>query len=321
MRTFIVISIVFLSIISCNKKGGIITLVESAGNINHLTIVIDNDLWEGSVGDSLREIIAAPILGLPQEENQFSVNQVPPKTFGRLFKTSRNILFIGLEDKEGFGVKKDLYARPQMTMTIIGKDKTALINQINEHKEEIISVFKMSDIKLFQRKLTKNHWDSKKIKTLTSLGIQMKIPEDYGLVNDTGDFMWFRQNISKGSLNIIAYTLPILDSISIPNNIVSARDSIGKKYIPGQFEGTYMITEAAYTPFTKPTQISNQPSFETRGKWEVKGDFMAGPFLNYTVIDKAHNRLLVVEGFTYAPSVNKRDYMFELEAILRTLKI
>jgi hypothetical protein len=321
MRTFIIISIVFLSIISCNKKDGTITLVESAGNINHLTIVIDNNLWNGSVGDSLREIIAKPILGLPQEENQFSVTQVPPKTFGRLFKTSRNILFIGLEDKEGYGVKKDLYARPQMTMTIIGKNKAALINQINKHKEEIISVFKMSDLKLFQRKLTEKHWDSKKIKTLSNLGIELKIPEDYALVNDTGDFMWFRQDISKGSLNIIVYALPILDSVSIPNNIVSSRDTIGKKYIPGQFEGTYMITEAAYTPFTKPTQISNQPSFETRGKWEVKGDFMAGPFLNFTVIDKVHNRLLVLEGFTYAPSINKRDYMFELEAILRTLKI
>jgi len=208
-----------------------------------------------------------------------------------------------------------------MTMTIIGKNKAALINQINKHKEEIISVFKMSDLKLFQRKLTEKHWDSKKIKTLSNLGIELKIPEDYALVNDTGDFMWFRQDISKGSLNIIVYALPILDSVSTPNNIVSSRDTIGKKYIPGQFEGTYMITEAAYTPFTKPTQISNQPSFETRGKWEVKGDFMAGPFLNFTVIDKVHNRLLVLEGFTYAPSINKRDYMFELEAILRTLKI
>jgi len=48
---------------------------------------------------------------------------------------------------------------------------------------------------------------------------------------------------------------------------------------------------------------------------------MAGPFLNYTVIDKANNRLIVVEGFVFAPAVNKRNYMFELEAILKTLHI
>lgn len=321
MKKLFLISIVVLSILACNKKDGHITLVESAGNINHLTIVINNDLWKGNVGDSLREIIASPILGLPQEENQFYVNQVPPKTFGRLFKTSRNILFIGLEDKEGYGVKKNLYASPQMTMTIIGKDQSSLIEQINAHKEDIISVFKTADLKLFQKKITKDHWDTKDIKTLLNLGIELKIPKNYAMVKDTGDFLWFRQDIDKGSLNIISYALPLIANKNVENDIVAARDTIGKKYIPGQFDGTYMITEAAYTPFTKQTQLNNIPAFETRGKWEVKGDFMAGPFLNYTVIDKENNRLLVVEGFTYAPSIKKRDYMFELEAILKTLKI
>ena len=321
MKRLFALTIVFLSILSCDKKDGHITLVESAGNINHLTIVIDNDLWKGSVGDTLREILTSPILGLPQEENQFSVNQVPPKTFGRLFKTSRNILFIGLEDKEGYGVKNDLYARPQMTMTIIGTDQSTLTNQINSHKDEIISVFKNADLKLFQKKITKEHWETKDVKTLLNLGIQLKIPKDYALVKDTGDFLWFRQDIDKGSMNIISYALPLIENDSITNAIVAARDTIGKKHIPGQFDGTYMITEEAYTPFTKKIELNNNPSFETRGKWEVKGDFMAGPFLNYTVIDKLNNRLLVLEGFTYAPSVKKRDYMFELEAILKTLKI
>ena len=278
MKRLFALTIVFLSILSCDKKDGHITLVESAGNINHLTIVIDNDLWKGSVGDTLREILTSPILGLPQEENQFSVNQVPPKTFGRLFKTSRNILFIGLEDKEGYGVKNDLYARPQMTMTIIGTDQSTLTNQINSHKDEIISVFKNADLKLFQKKITKEHWETKDVKTLLNLGIQLKIPKDYALVKDTGDFLWFRQDIDKGSMNIISYALPLIENDSITNAIVAARDTIGKKHIPGQFDGTYMITEEAYTPFTKKIELNNNPSFETRGKWEVKGDFMAGPF-------------------------------------------
>ena len=48
---------------------------------------------------------------------------------------------------------------------------------------------------------------------------------------------------------------------------------------------------------------------------------MAGPFINYTVVDKKNNRLIVFEGFTYAPSVNKRDFIFELEAIGKSMKI
>ena len=321
MRTLLTISIVFLLLSSCNKKNATLTLVGSTGSINHVTIVINNDLWIGSVGDSLREIIAAPVLGLPQEENQFSITQVPAKTFGRIFKTSRNLLFIGISNKEGYGVKKDLYATPQIGMTILGKDNASLIEQINAHKEEIISVFKKGDIKLSQRKRTKDHWNIKNIKTLSNLGIQLKIPKNYSLVDDTGDFLWFRHDIAKGSMNIIAYALPLTEYDSIVNNIVAERDTIGKKYIPGPSDGSYMVTEAAYTPFTKQTELNGKPSYETRGKWEVKNDFMAGPFLNYTVVDKTNNRLLVIEGFTYAPSIKKRDYMFELEAILKTLKI
>ncbi|MEN8834907.1 MAG: DUF4837 family protein, partial [Polaribacter sp.] len=97
---------------------------------------------------------------------------------------------------------------------------------------------------------------------------------------------------------------------------------IGKKHIPGSDpESMYMITEEAYTPFTFDAIIDGKKAFETRGKWEVKNDFMAGPFLNYTILDEANNRLIVVEGFTYAPSVKKRAFLFELEAIAKSLKI
>jgi hypothetical protein len=48
---------------------------------------------------------------------------------------------------------------------------------------------------------------------------------------------------------------------------------------------------------------------------------MAGPFINYVIEDKLNNRLIVAEGFTFAPSIEKRDHVFELEAIIRSIKI
>jgi len=48
---------------------------------------------------------------------------------------------------------------------------------------------------------------------------------------------------------------------------------------------------------------------------------MSGPFVNYMFEDKANQRYVVIEGFAFAPSVAKRDYMFELEAIVRSIKI
>ena len=82
-----------------------------------------------------------------------------------------------------------------------------------------------------------------------------------------------------------------------------------------------MITEEAYTPFLNTTIIDNKPAFETKSTWEVKDAFMAGPFVNYAVKDEVNNRLIVLEGFVFAPSTAKRDYIFDLEAIIRSLKI
>ena len=118
------------------------------------------------------------------------------------------------------------------------------------------------------------------------------------------------------------YSVPLGDETKVSDSIVAVRNRIGKKYIPGSDPATmHMITEEAYTPFTFDATIDGKKAYETRGKWEVKNDFMAGPFLNYTVVDKKNNRLVIFEGFTYAPSVRKRSFLFELESIAKSMKI
>jgi len=52
----------------------------------------------------------------------------------------------------------------------------------------------------------------------------------------------------------------------------------------------------------------------------VKNDYMLGPFINYSIIDRTNKRVLVLEGFCYAPSKEKRDLMFELESIIKSVE-
>ena len=81
-----------------------------------------------------------------------------------------------------------------------------------------------------------------------------------------------------------------------------------------------MITEKAYKPFFYKTKKENKLLYITKGTWEVYNDFMAGPFINFFIEDLNNNRWVVIEGFTFAPSTKKRDYMFELETILNTIE-
>jgi hypothetical protein len=178
-----------------------------------------------------------------------------------------------------------------------------------------------------QNLFKKNKLDDTQFKTLQNLGVSLTIHNKFKTVDDTGDFLWLRHHLTSGiaktgSNNILVYSVPLEDETQVSDSIIAVRNRIGKKYIPGSNPETmYMITEEAYTPFTFDAVIDGKKAYETRGKWEVKNDFMAGPFLNYTILDKQRNRLLIFEGFTYAPSVSKRAFLFELEAIAKSMKI
>ncbi len=308
-----------LMVASCAKSDKI-TLVDSTGRINHVLIVMNNEDWEGRVGDSLRQIIAQPLPGLPQEEYPFTVNQVDPITFNSLFKRNRNILFIGVDTLEHFYSNTNLYAYPQLTLTILGKDKNQLISNMMSHREELISTFKENDMRLYQSKVTRDAYETNEINTFNNLGLEFKIPKTYRMVEDTGEFLWYRSTITRGLLNLIAYEIPVenLDLVS-EDDLIRYRDSIGKKYVPGQFDSTYLTTEKQVLPIVKPVTVGGREALESRGLWYVENDFMGGPFVSYTFKDEDTGRLLVIEGFSYTPSAKKRDFVFELESILKTV--
>lgn len=324
-KLYSLIAIAFL-LTSCGGNDKVL-LRNSIGKVNKVMVVTKSSDWNGDIGKAIRNSFGELMVGLPQPESLLSVSQVAPNGFGTMMKVSRNILVIGVGDKEEYFVRKNVYAQPQTIVYVYAKDDEGVVKMFNKHQKEIIKEFKDSDIKMTLSLFNKKKIDDSQYKTLKNLGVSLTIPNKFNTVDDTGDFLWLRNHLSSGiaktgSNNILVYSVPLLDETKVADSIVAVRNKIGKKYIPGSDPETmHMITEEAYTPFTFNATIDGKTAYETRGKWEVLNDFMAGPFLNYTVVDKKNNRLVIFEGFTYAPSVNKRAFLFELEAIAKSLKI
>jgi hypothetical protein len=320
-----ILTIIFL-LSSCVGNDKVI-LKESIGKINKVMVVAKISDWTGDVGKEIRNSFGELMVGLPQPEPILDVSQVAPNGFSSMMKASRNILIVTETDNEGFSVKHNLYAQPQTIIYVQAKDDEGIIKLLQKHKKEIRSIFIDADIQFTQSIFKKDEQDNSHYKTLQNLDISLTIPSKFNIVDDTGEFLWLRNHLlsgiaKTGSNNILVYAIPLIDESKVADNIVAVRDSIGKQYIPGtDAETQHMITEEAYTPFTFDAVIDGKKAYETRGKWEVKNDFMAGPFLNYTILDKKNNRLIIFEGFTYAPSVNKRAFLFELEAIAKSMKI
>ncbi|WP_299156524.1 DUF4837 family protein [uncultured Tenacibaculum sp.] len=329
MRNIAVIFVLAFLVISCktgNGKSGY-TLPTSNGSTNKIMVVTKAIDWEGKIGDEMRTIFGEHQVGLPQPETLLSVSQIDPVGFASFMRHAKAVLIIQNGPEEGIKVEKNRYAAPQIIIYATAKGEEGQLKLLRNRGKEIIKLFKDEDIEFTQRIFKKERIDETKYKTIQNLGVTIDVPKRFNLVEDTGDFIWFRQHLKSGiargdgTNNILIYSVPLEDENTVADNITAVRDTIGKKYIPGSKEGMYMITEQAYTPFTFDAEIDGKKAYETRGKWEVKNDFMAGPFINYTVLDKKNNRLIIVEGFTYAPSVNKRNFIFELEAIAKSMKI
>lgn len=323
-----ILSVLMISVLLASCVGtDTMILRESIGKINKVMVVAKISDWTGDIGQEIRNSFGEIMVGLPQSETILSVSQVAPNGFSSMMKSSRNILVISEGESSNFSVKKNVYAQPQTIVYVQGKDDKSIVEILQKRKNEIRRIFLDADIAFTQSIFEKDKVDNKKYETLKNLGLSLTIPSKFNTVDDTGEFLWLRNHLTSGiaktgSNNILVYSVPLIDKTTVSDSIVAMRNKIGKKYIPGSKPETmHMITEEAYTPFTFNTIIDGKQAYETRGKWEVKNDFMAGPFLNYTVIDEKNNRLIVVEGFTYAPSVSKRAFLFELESIAKSLKI
>jgi len=297
-------------------------LPSSGGSTNFLTIVSEDSLWQGSVGDAARAIFAGPVYGLPQEEPIFTLKQMNPKAFHDFVKKSRTFVELKKGAPKGIKFVENVYAAPQLGIIISGDNNEELISVLKENTRLMTDKIKTVELSHKLEEISKNQLDTDELSD--QFKVDLTVLFSYRIAKKTSDFVWLRKDIKNGDLNLLMYELPAgtikKDSATI-NYIVKMRDSIGKAHIPGQPKGSYMITEKAFSPYLGKTIINGMPVLETRGVWDVKNDFMAGPFINYIIDDKKNNRQLVLEGFTFNPQTAKRDFMFELETMIRSVKI
>lgn len=324
MKKLAVLTFVALSFLSCketSKEDTQAILSESNGKINNVSIIIDDNLWNGEIGDSIRKKFAAPVDGLPQEEPLFTLNQYPTKVFEGFVRKSRNIIVVKKGKEASFTSTTNKFAKPQNIFFISGSDTEDVLNVLEEKSAEIIKTIKAAEIIENQIRMKKSLVPDAQLQDKFGISLQIGFGYKYDMVKDK--FIWLRKEFTSGYNSILVYEVPISTvekDTNIIANITAMRDEIGKANIHGTLPNTWMITEAAYAPYLFDVTVDGKKTYLTKGTWELKNDFMAGPFVNYAIKDTKNNRYLILEGFTYNPSKSKRDLVFELEAIIQSVK-
>ncbi|MBO3115242.1 DUF4837 family protein [Winogradskyella sp. DF17] len=324
MRVFLAL-VISIFILSCSdkKKDKTIYLPASNGNLNNISVVVDNQLWDGAVGEAVRKNFAAPLEGLPQDEPIFAMRQIPPQVFDGFARRSRIILKIEKGELEPTTkVVNEAFAKPQTVIVVGGKTNAEIITQLTDNRRKIVDAFIKEEVKEKQRRINLSLLDDKQMED--ALSFSVNIPSAYKIGKATNDFFWIRKSLSNTkTMDLMFYEVPleaITENDSTIVAITQVRDEITKTQIPGE-DDIYMTVEDAYAPSLYKTIIDNKEAYEVRGVWEVKGQYMAGPFITYAIKDEVNQRYLIADGYVYAPSLKKREYIFELESIIKSIKI
>ncbi|HUH51359.1 MAG TPA: DUF4837 family protein [Flavobacterium sp.] len=321
MKKLVFLFFALLTFCACKDKDFV--LEPAVGSTNQLTVIIEDALWNGEVGDTLRKKLAKSIKGLPQEEPLFSLIQHRDRTGEDHFCKNRNILIVEKSTEDIFEIRHNDFALNQSVIYLSGRNIPEIIALVESKSDSIIKTIKSFEIYQTQKSIRLAALDNQKINQ--KFNISLNIPNKYHYMSESQDFLWLKKENQNGSCNLLIYKVPYFDSaIQTENihNIISVRDSIGEKFIHSRESKnqSYMATEESYAPYFSITKIGGVKAYQTKGTWELKDVFMSGPFVNYTLLDKKNNRNIVIEGFIYAPSSSKRDMMHELEAIIQSVE-
>jgi len=135
----------------------------SSGNIHTISVVIDNNLWEGSLGNEIRNVFSSEFEGLPQQEAMFSLVQIPPKIFTDFSREGRNIIHVSRNDKDTVFFEKNKYAAPQLILNLKGKSSKGIIENLKKISKQSISIFKKGEIAEKQKRIKKINFKNRRV--------------------------------------------------------------------------------------------------------------------------------------------------------------
>lgn len=318
LHRFPFFTLVLLTACTAKPKG----LPTATGGIDEVLVVCGDSLWRAGVRKGVKKALDKKFPMLPQEESVFSFIRVKPKGFTELLRRSRNLLLFRKANRNSFRAVQNKYAQPQLLFIVAGKAVSDINAMLLEFKDSIIHSYYQSDLDYLQsQNKNANQSDDAGLK---EMGVYLEVPDDYPLhVVDTTYFQWFRKNTLKSCSNVIVYESPWDKDKQIDRGtVVKLRDSCVGQFVRGD-RHSHMVTEnrPGLRPSIKTVRWGERSLTEVRGLWKISEEFLGGPFLSYWYVDKAHKRIVAVEGFLLAPNEKKHNTMIQLEAILRTFHL
>ena len=325
---FIAIVLVLL-ISACTSKTNKKTkhesmLFTSGGRTSELLVVMADQNWEKSAGDTIRHTLGDVPPWMAQNEPEYRIAQIAKHQFGPVFQKFRNILIVEFDtslSKSKVTVRHNVWSRPQTIAKIQSPDLKSFMNAYTNTYKQIKAYYHKNEVARIMDAYRSSEERKATIAVEQKFGFKMIFPRGFLVATDGADFMWLRRPTREVEEGILIYTYPYSDTSSFNyQNIIALRDSLTKQYIPGPVKDSYMKVSSFFPAYHINTKFKGNYATEIRSLWDVHGYAMGGPYMSYTFVDTIANRMVMIDGYIKAPRKEKRDLMLHIEAIFGSFK-
>lgn len=326
-KILLISSIILVSLImfsSCTLETKQSFKPNVSGASGEVIVLMNKSLWTNSVGDSLKAVLSQYQDGLPQPEPLFDIHQIPHNAFSSMFKTHRNIidLRVGASYKKpSIKFKNNFYSSTQAFLKLEAPSELLMKKLLSEKSNQIISYFLLAERKRKIKILSKHPVREIFDKLVSKFDFSLSFPSGFAINKDAKDFLWVSHETPRSSQGMFIYSFEYTSEKQLTREFLTkTRDSLLKAHVPGPTRGSYMKTETRFPMTLNYLKFNDNYCLQSRGLWRVENDFMGGPMLCYSFLDKKQNRIICLDSYVYFPNKKKREKLRELESIIYSYK-
>jgi len=350
----LIISILFLTVITaCNEDaaGGMKAKPMALGVMNQIVVIADEDLWESPVKDTFEFYFesAYPIMPRPEpmfDLRYFSPEQIDNEPLRRELRTY--VVLADLSEDDSRAVKmiktdlgeeryrnalngemtsiavKDKWARNQLLVYLMGKDRNALNEAIRTNYPGIARRVNRHDIEQLKAMTFAQGINlGLKEEIGTEYGLYLEVPRAYKEVEkDSENFRWLKKDDKHSIMNIVIQSFDYRDQNQISkDSLIAWINSHGKEITSSEPNSYLEINDVDLPVFEYVYDIDGVYTKEIRGIWEMNNDYMGGPFAAYGLVNNVSQKITFVHTFVYAPGAEKRNMMQQLDMVIKSSEV
>lgn len=322
-----IVSVVALTLImaaSCTTKPQ--TASKTAIGMPYESFVLcDNEAWESGIDSALYRTVGARVAGLPRPESYFYIlghkSHAEASSMERKYGNLISINIDPIYTEPTLKVEDNVYARPQVVISVNAPTIESAKRFIEEHGAEIAGHFEIGERNRSLADSRRSSMPKLMEQFKKHTGIEMHIPAGFGRAN-SGDrsLLWFMRDYEKKAQYIFAFS----QRYNGPEDFEGAaleRMLINKLAVVHSDKPGSRLTISQNAPIYWSEIVANgRLWYELRGCWEVTFDQMGGPFVSFSTLDEERGIITTIVFALYAPEEQQRGLMGELEYLIYTAR-